>query len=382
MSEPTEQKKEEKTNYTSQLLIWGAVVLGFWLLYLAVLYWGHYILPIPDSLAQHSEAIGVFGDYFGALNALFAGLAFAGLIVTIHQQSADLKATKEEMRQSREEMEQQTQQFKKDYQSNLVFKRLELIKKLEEDIEFKEARGTEEGELRGSKALTEIALLLIRMVEAVFPENENNSQGVNVDQAINDTLIFSNALIYLDAWMRSFASLLEDIYTDTEGDTKRKERFYNIVFNSTHMLNLAILYSFHDTYLRCEVIEKLRIEKILDETRLYRRAINPLVRKLLHDMWDELTSPSVESLAANMCMRNEQRIVMKYMNLWRRANGWKDCILEKRRTNDQNVRNNLTLSTAELIYKTEPVRESDLDCSYTVCSGSICGSRVECDSDH
>lgn len=113
MSEPTEQKKEEKTNYTSQLLKWGAIVLGVWLLYLAVLFWGHYILSIPDSLVQHKEIIGVFGDYFGALNALFAGLAFAGIIVTIRQQSADLQATKKEMEEQTDQFARQTELIQK-----------------------------------------------------------------------------------------------------------------------------------------------------------------------------------------------------------------------------------------------------------------------------
>ena len=113
MSEPTEQKKEKKTNYTRQLLKWGAIVLGVWLLYLAVLFWGHYILSIPDSLLQHKEIIGVFGDYFGALNALFAGLAFAGIIVTIRQQSADLQATKEEMEEQTDQFARQTELIQK-----------------------------------------------------------------------------------------------------------------------------------------------------------------------------------------------------------------------------------------------------------------------------
>lgn len=119
MATPKEKKIEEKTNYTRQLLIWGAVVFGFWLLYLTVLFWGHYILPIPDSLAQHSEAIGVFGDYFGALNALFAGLAFAGLIVTIRQQSADLQATKKEMAEQTQIYKKQNHLLKKQIQNEI-----------------------------------------------------------------------------------------------------------------------------------------------------------------------------------------------------------------------------------------------------------------------
>lgn len=51
---------------------------------------------------------GTFGDCFGALNAVFAGCAFAGLIVTIRQQSADLQATREEMRTSNIESAKKT----------------------------------------------------------------------------------------------------------------------------------------------------------------------------------------------------------------------------------------------------------------------------------
>lgn len=115
MSEPTEQKKEENTNYTRQLLIWGAVVLGFWLLYLAVLFWADdicaYFKYTPHI--NHSSTFGVFGDYFGALNAFFAGLAFAGIIVTIRQQSADLQATKKEMEEQTKQFARQTELIQK-----------------------------------------------------------------------------------------------------------------------------------------------------------------------------------------------------------------------------------------------------------------------------
>lgn len=37
------------------------------------------------------EQRGQFGDLFGVVNALFSGLAFAGLIITIRQQHLDLK---------------------------------------------------------------------------------------------------------------------------------------------------------------------------------------------------------------------------------------------------------------------------------------------------
>lgn len=47
---------------------------------------------------------GTFGDLFGAVNALFAGLAFAGLIYTILLQKQDLTLQRKEIAQNRTEL--------------------------------------------------------------------------------------------------------------------------------------------------------------------------------------------------------------------------------------------------------------------------------------
>lgn len=73
------------------------------------------------------EAHGTFGDQFGAVNALFSGLAFVGLIFTINQQKTsidlqredlrnqleELRNNREELELSRREMEEQTAEFEK-----------------------------------------------------------------------------------------------------------------------------------------------------------------------------------------------------------------------------------------------------------------------------
>lgn len=63
---------------------------------------------------------GTFGDQFGAVNALFSGLAFVGLIYTIIQQNRsielqrkDLKNQLRELQQNGKEMTAQTAQFQK-----------------------------------------------------------------------------------------------------------------------------------------------------------------------------------------------------------------------------------------------------------------------------
>lgn len=98
-------------NWVKKNLVWlmlGGVVFLFLLNFSMV-------FIIPDK-----EARGTFGDQFGAVNALFSGLAFAGLIYTIilqrrdlEMQRNDLKLQREELALNRKEMEEQTVEFEK-----------------------------------------------------------------------------------------------------------------------------------------------------------------------------------------------------------------------------------------------------------------------------
>jgi hypothetical protein len=47
---------------------------------------------------------GTFGDMFGSVNALFSGLAFAGIILTILLQSRELSLQRQELKDTREEL--------------------------------------------------------------------------------------------------------------------------------------------------------------------------------------------------------------------------------------------------------------------------------------
>jgi hypothetical protein len=56
-------------------------------------------------LFVNKEQRGVFGDMFGAVNALFSGLAFAGIIYTILLQREELEAQRHELELTRGELE-------------------------------------------------------------------------------------------------------------------------------------------------------------------------------------------------------------------------------------------------------------------------------------
>lgn len=69
-------------------------VIGLWAMsYVAI-----------ESLFPTISERGQFGDQYGAVNALFSGLAFAGVIIAIWLQRKDLELQRDELRLQREEM--------------------------------------------------------------------------------------------------------------------------------------------------------------------------------------------------------------------------------------------------------------------------------------
>jgi hypothetical protein len=59
-------------------------------------------------MSEPNEA-GVFGDQFGAVNALFSGLAFAGVIYAVILQSKELELQREELVLTRAELSRSAQ---------------------------------------------------------------------------------------------------------------------------------------------------------------------------------------------------------------------------------------------------------------------------------
>lgn len=83
--------------------------------------------------ASTREEPGVFGDMFGAVNALFSGLAFAGLIYTIwlqrielRLQRRELEATRHELAGQKAQMEAQNRTLRRQNFENTFFQLLRL----------------------------------------------------------------------------------------------------------------------------------------------------------------------------------------------------------------------------------------------------------------
>ncbi len=100
-NKPTGNKDSDENQYFKLGLIVSKVVVAIWLIY-----WIAAILLEKDSSTRAE-----FGDMFGAINALFTGLAFAGLIVTIIMQSKELKFQGEQLKIQGDELRNQNQQL-------------------------------------------------------------------------------------------------------------------------------------------------------------------------------------------------------------------------------------------------------------------------------
>ena len=101
MCKDKQNDKEKKSSLNTWviLVIVGSVIA----LWVASWYCIDKCLPPDDR--------GVFGDKFGAVNSLFSGLAFAGLIITLLFQKEELKLQRDELKETRNELNAQKLEF-------------------------------------------------------------------------------------------------------------------------------------------------------------------------------------------------------------------------------------------------------------------------------
>jgi hypothetical protein len=89
-------KKDELENNDLGLIIFSVIVL---LIIISLWLATYFKLKDLDPVKR-----GTFGDMFGSINALFSGLALAGIILTILLQKKELALQRQELKDTREEL--------------------------------------------------------------------------------------------------------------------------------------------------------------------------------------------------------------------------------------------------------------------------------------
>ena len=133
--------KTNKEETKSRLWIWIIIaIVG------VIALWGLSWILIDKYIDSPTDQ-GTFGDKFGAVNALFSGLAFAGLIVTLLYQKEELKLQREELAQTREELKGQREEFEEQNKTmkrqrfeNTFFNMLSLQQEIVANISFDEVK--------------------------------------------------------------------------------------------------------------------------------------------------------------------------------------------------------------------------------------------------
>lgn len=120
------KKSEKKDNYLKVFLLIG---IGLTLASIAFPF-------IVNHFFSDWEKSGTFGDTFGALNALFSGLAFTGVIVTILIQRTELKNQRLELSLQRTEMRETRKEFLLNRTTTLVYNQLDRFDKALKEFKF------------------------------------------------------------------------------------------------------------------------------------------------------------------------------------------------------------------------------------------------------
>lgn len=119
-------------------IVLASTVIVLWLL--SWYFIDNYIFTDNDT-DSNLISRGVFGDKFGAINALFSGLAFAGIIFTIFLQKRELSLQREEIEETRKEFIQQNETLKKQRFENTFFQLLRLHNDIVDKLKIKAVDG-------------------------------------------------------------------------------------------------------------------------------------------------------------------------------------------------------------------------------------------------
>jgi hypothetical protein len=152
MTESPQQKSETRRKWIIAVMI-VVLCLGIPCVWLGVTFWAIPRMPVVG------ENAGITGDSFGAVNALFSGLALAGVVVAILLQSEELKLQRQELAETRDELrgqkDQLSAQVKRGLQEEFDSRFFEVIRLWRDSVEGVNLPRTHEpNSATGSRAIS------------------------------------------------------------------------------------------------------------------------------------------------------------------------------------------------------------------------------------
>jgi hypothetical protein len=186
-------------------MIISLIVVAFVIAFIILTPWVLKHWATPHS---NTDAYGSFGDQFGFTNALFSGLALAGVIVAILMQSEELRLQRRELELTRNVLRQQSKQLNRQAKASeqqvfesTFFQLLSLHLDLVSSISIRRPGGDI---LHGRRALSHVASL----VSNAIPRSKHTASPHCTP---SDSLLNKRRAVINTAYMQIFDSRLSNI---------------------------------------------------------------------------------------------------------------------------------------------------------------------------
>lgn len=191
---------------------------------------------------------GTFGDQFGAVNALFSGLAFTGLIYTIilqrrdlEIQRNDLRLQRDELKQTRKEFEEQNMTMKRQRFENTFFNLMSLHQHITDNLEYECSDGADPFKVKGREVFKKFYL---------EKDNFDGSRGVKgyLEAKTVDNLFGYSDFEVFNHYFHFFDGILS--YIDRSDLIENTERYqYSVMLRNTLSDNERYLMFYY--YIAC-----------------------------------------------------------------------------------------------------------------------------------
>lgn len=206
---------------------------------------GVLVLWAASGLLIHkfSDSPGTFGDTFGAINALFSGFAFAGVIYAILLQRVELKLQRNELQLTRAELAGQKEQLRAQNdtlrQQNFESTFFQLLRLHNDIVSSIDLRGSDGG------AVTQSGRDCFRMFYDRFKKRwgkaEPDDQGNSAADRLDRTYLATYAAIEADVghYFRSLYNIVKFV----DGSSMENKRLYtNLIRAQLSTYELTLLF--------------------------------------------------------------------------------------------------------------------------------------------
>jgi hypothetical protein len=213
-----ENLDDSKSEYKNEIRVAIIAVIG--IIAIWILSW---VLIDTFIVAQETTSVletrGTFGDKFGAVNSLFSGLAFAGIIFTILLQRKELQLQRDELSSTRAVFEKQNEMLSQQKFESTYFQMLNLFHSIVNSIDIRRNNAERTIIKTGRDCFETFYKELSGAVENLV-ERENAKRDIVVQS------LFTKETLPIEFYLEAYG----EVYTKHRSDLSHYFRtFYHII---------------------------------------------------------------------------------------------------------------------------------------------------------